>query len=107
MLIPQLLLALASLTVAVTPALLARAEDPPSAQAAPSTKEKLATVESVNVEEKTFKIAESSEVIVVTRATVFDDEVQLEKLRSGTKVRIVGISSEVGKFQASEIRVAK
>jgi hypothetical protein len=107
MFIPQLLLALASLTVAVMPDLLARTEDQPSAQAAQPTKEILATVEAVNVEEKTFKIAETSEVIVVTRATVFDDEVQLDKLRSGTKVRIVGVPSADGKFQATEIRVAK
>lgn len=107
MFIPQLLLAVASLTVAVMPDLLARAEDQSSAQAAQPTKEKVATVEAVNVEEKTFKIAESSEVIVVTRATVFDDEVQLDKLRSGTKVRIVGVPAADGTFKATEIRVAK
>ena len=107
MLIPQLLLAVAALTVAVTPDLLARADDRPTTQTAQSKKEMVATVQAVNSEEKTIKVAEMPELIVVTDATVFDDEVQLDKLREGTKVKIVGAPSADGKFQASEIRVAK
>ena len=103
----QLLLAVASMTVVVMPDVLAQAGDQPSAQATQSAKKIVATVQAVNAEEKTIKVSEMSEPIYITENTVFDDEVQLSKLQAGTKVQIVGAPSADGKFQASEIRVAK
>lgn len=105
MLIPQLLVAVASLTVAVTPDVLAQDQD--AAQASQAKRQIVATVQAVNAEAKMIKVAEMETPIVVTDATVFDDEVQLDKLRAGTKVKVIGAPSDDGKFQAAEIRVAK
>jgi|GEM_PF-2263504 len=107
MLIPQLLFALTAATVAVIPDVVAPVPPQEVLQKADAAKEIVATVESVNAAEKTIKVAEMSDPIFITDSTAFDDEVQLDKLRAGVKVKIVGAPAADGKFQATEIRVAK
>lgn len=81
--------------------------EPPSGAAAQEKQEVVVTVESVSAEEKTIKVQEMKDPIVISDSTVFDDDVQLAKLHAGSKIKVVGATTADGKFQASEIRVAK
>lgn len=104
-----LLFALTSLTPLVMPIVAAQAQPQPT-QAAPDKqeqKEMVATVETVNAEQKTIKVQEMKDPIVIDDSTVFDDDVQLSKLHAGVKVKLVGTTSADGKFHAAEVRAAK
>lgn len=104
-----LLFALTSMVPAVMPIAMAQAQTQ-AAQTAPDKqdmKELVATVESVNAEQKTIKVQELTDPVVITDRTVFDDDVQLNKLHAGSKVKLVGTTSADGKFHAVEVRAAK
>jgi Cu/Ag efflux protein CusF len=70
-------------------------------------KELLATVVSVDPQQKTIKIEEIGSPIAVTSNTAFDDDVQLDKLKAGTKVKLVLNATPDGKFEAAEVRAVK
>lgn len=64
------------------------------------------TVLSVDAENRILSIQELSTPIAITSSTVFDDEVQLEKLKPGTKVMLVLITNADNKTEAAEVRKA-
>lgn len=69
-------------------------------------KQMAGTILSVDAENKMLSIQEMSSPIVITSATVFDDEVQLEKLKPGTKVMLVLVTNADNKTEAAEVRKA-
>jgi len=78
-----------------------------TSQDSSAKQELVVTVVSVDMDHKTIQVEESPGSIMVTAGTVFDSDVQLGKLKAGTKVKVVGIPLPDGKLQASEIHAAK
>jgi hypothetical protein len=74
----------------------------------PGQKQELVvTVVSVDPKHKTIQVEEAPGTIMVASETVYDPDVQLDKLRAGIKIKVVGIPSPDGKqLQASEIHAA-
>jgi hypothetical protein len=44
---------------------------------------------------------------MVTSDTVFDNNLRLDELKAGLKVRVIGIALSDGRVQASEVHAAK
>jgi Cu/Ag efflux protein CusF len=65
-----------------------------------------ATVVSVDTEHKTISFEEITTPVAITPATVFDEDVQLDKLKPGTKVMLVLVTSADKKTEAVEVRKA-
>lgn len=66
----------------------------------------VATVVSVDGKNQTISIEEARVPVAITSATVFDDEVQLAKLKPGTKVNLTVIVRADNKIEAVEVRKA-
>jgi Cu/Ag efflux protein CusF len=64
------------------------------------------TIVSVDAENKMLSIQELSAPIMITSATVFDDDVQLDKLKPGTKVQLVLVTNADNKIEAAEVHKA-
>lgn len=66
-------------------------------------KQLVATVVSVDAKNQTINIEEARAPVAITSATVFDDEVQLAKLKPGTKVKLT-VLVRADKIEAVEVR---
>jgi Cu/Ag efflux protein CusF len=91
---------------ATTGAGLGMRNDGSSMQQADAKRQLVATVTSVDAKNKTISFEEMRTPVAVTSATVFDDEVQLSKLKPGMKVNLTVITSADNKTEAVEVRKA-
>jgi len=105
--IQELLIVVPSLTAVIVPDAWARAQEHLTARAAQARKEILATVLAIDAGQSTIRIEELAEPVIVMDTTLVDDEVKLDRLRAGTKVKIAGASSADRIFQAFKIGVAR
>ncbi len=69
-------------------------------------KKMTATVVTVDPANSTISFEEIDMPVAITVSTVFDDEVKLDKLKPGTKVKLVLMTREDNKAEAVEIRKA-
>lgn len=69
-------------------------------------KQLVATVVSVDPDNKIINFKELRVPVAITENTVFDDEVQLSKLKAGTKVKLVLIVRADNQAEAVEIHSA-
>ena len=65
-----------------------------------------ATVVAVDADNKTISFEEVTTPVAITPATMFDDDVQLDKLKAGTKVKLTLITTADNKAEAVEVRKA-
>lgn len=81
-------------------------QDDKSSKQDANKKQLVATVVSVDAKNQTISIEEARAPVAITSATVFDDEVQLAKLKPGTKVNLTVIVRPDNKIEAVEVRKA-
>lgn len=65
------------------------------------------TVVSVDAGRRTILVEESPGAVIVTSDTVFDNNLRLDELKAGLKVRVIGIALSDGRVQASEVHAAR
>lgn len=82
------------------------AQDDKSSKQDANKKQLVATIVSVDAKNQTISIEEARVPVAITSATVFDNEVQLAKLKPGTKVNLTVIVRADNKIEAVEVRKA-